>query len=410
MRLSLSTVFIACVFLSGARLLFPEDMPFNTDERQLLTRAWEDNQAHAWTTHGLRGTRGMDYGPVPLLIYRGALHLTEDLPTLVVLKAATISLLTLAAVFGCLVLCPWLSPWTALAVFLSPYFWMYSRDLWDNSWNIPITALCFVSYLAFVASHRRRWLAACAFFAVLALQIHLLCLPLLTSIAGHFLLKKRDWAQKHRVFLGTLGVCFFALLAPYVGHVISSSQTPATLPLGPGLWHFVFAFLGPRLFTAVGFEYFLGPYWYTALPYSGFGIGAAAVGITLFALVAFYRGVLLAWKEGGYAQEPVKRAAGAIALGALGLHTLLVGAQQLINHPHYYGSVWIAYFYLFALGLSRLTEQTFWKRAAGFYFTGLAFALLLVGVQTHRGLGLHSPHYGEPLRRSEAARALPFFK
>ncbi len=410
MRLSLFLAFSVCFALCGTRLLFPSEVSFNTDERQLLTRAWEQNRDHSWTTHGLRGTRGLDYGPVPTLLYRGGLMLTESLPSLVVIKATAISLLSLWAVFALLWFCPWIAPSAGLAFFLSPYFWIYARDLWDNSWNIPLTGLCFAFYLGFVNNHKRRWLLACALSAIAALQTHLLCLPLLAAIAWNFANYKTGWARKNRAFLFALLTLCLALLFPYAWHILSTSQTPVTIKPGPGILHFVFGFLGPRLFSGIGLEYFLGPFWYTALPLGGLGIGAIAMGLTSLVMVAFVVGLRDVWNERRSSQDKTRRAAADVCFSALVLHTLLVGAQQLINHPHYYGSIWVAYFYTLSLGASKRLNGRNWNVAASLYFVAMGICLSLFILQIHGGQGLESPHYGKPLGQSEAARALPFSK
>jgi hypothetical protein len=265
MRLSIGWIFFFCLVLCGVRLLYPGDTPFNTDENQLLIQAWRANQEHAWTTHGLRGTRGIDYGPIPILLYRGGLFLTQNLEHLILLKTFLTSVATMAALFALLALCPWISPLAILPVFLSLYFWVYARDLWDNSWNIPFTALAFVTYLAFVHTRRKIWLAISVLWIATILQIHLLCLPLVFAVGWHFFWKERRWARSHVLFCLLLLLGAVGLLSPYLGHLLSTPQTPSPQPFGPGVLHFVFSFLGFRLFTAAGFEYFLGPLWYTAL-------------------------------------------------------------------------------------------------------------------------------------------------
>ncbi len=382
------------------RLAFPGDVPFLGDEALLLDRALADNAAGVLTTHGLTGSRGTDYGPVPILFYRALLGLSHDPLALVLLKTALVSALTLLAVFSVLRQCPTLPSWTALFVFFSPYFWFYSRDLWDNTLNFPLTALAFAAYLEFQQFHRRRYLALTFLFMTLALLVHLLALPLCLAILLHLLWRDQQWIRDHRAFcLGTVLVCA-GLSAPYLAHLIGVSKPPVPIPPGPGMLHVVFGALGGRLFTGVGFEYFLGPYWYLRAPAMGLGLGALAMATSGLGFLFTFRGMGQVFRQMRGGSAP---AAAWVAGATIGLHLALVCVQQLINHPHYYGSVWIAFYYCLGLGVASLRPA--WNRAAAVSAGALVVCLFWVIAAAHGGVGATQAHYGTKLlHMAELAR------
>jgi hypothetical protein len=381
---------ILCSLACLARLAFPGDAPFLGDESMLLGRALADNASNHLTTHGLTGSRGTDYGPVPILFYRAILAFTHDPASIVVVKAVAVTLLSLTAVFWVLRLCPWLPFWTAAFVFLSPYFWFYARDLWDNTLNIPLTALAYASYLAFLRAHAIRFLALTGLFCTLALLIHLMALPICGAIALHFAWFERKWIRAHLFPLLILILFCAALMAPYALHLLTASQPPVPIPPGPGMLHVFFGLLGGRLFTAIGFEYFLGAYWYL---HAGW-LGALAMALTATPFFLTFVGMRDAYH---FARAPgERRAASWIALAALALHLAMVFVQQLINHPHYYGAVWIVFFYFLALGCSRntgLLPRAF-QTAAVF---GLALCLLTAIAFSHADRARTQAHYGEKI-------------
>jgi len=53
-----------------------------------------------------------------------------------------------------------LSPWGALPLVITPYYWIYCRQLWDNTFLLPICALTLAAYLEFAT---RRTTAARGF-------------------------------------------------------------------------------------------------------------------------------------------------------------------------------------------------------------------------------------------------------
>ncbi len=397
--------FLICIILISLRLVWPGETPFNGDERDLVSRALSANQAGEWVTHGLRGTRGVDYGPVPIWFYQAVFLVTDNLLNVVRIKAFVVSLMTLAAVFRLASLVSAFPVWATCIPFLSPYFWMYSRDLWDNSWMVPVSALFFASYLQFLANPRRQWLAITAFWAVVAVQIHLFCLPLLTTVAFHFFVCLRRWWTRHLPFLFVVGLFAAAALYPYVHHWVTAGLRPVAIPFGPGVLHFVFGLLGTRVLTAVGFEYFLGWDWYVkGLPLAIAGISAFAVWFSAVALVPTVYGARNAWLRISRGSKRcfanVDGAVDTLVLGAVAMHVIMVGVGQLINHPHYYGGVWMAFYVLVARGYSELTlRNPRWEAISRAYLGAMFISLCLVLYQVRQGVGQFQPHFGQPIQK-----------
>jgi hypothetical protein len=389
--LSVKTSLILASLACLVRLAFPGDAPFLGDEAMLLGRAWSDNAAGVMTTHGLTGSRGTDYGPLPILFYRGLLAVTHDPLTLVLLKTAIVSGLTLLAVFWVLRRCPELPPASALFAFFSPYFWFYSRDLWDNTLNIALTALAFAAYLEFLHGHRKRFFGLAAVLATFSLLVHLMALPLCGAFVLHLALREREWLRRHTLFFLCTAAACVLICWPYLAHLLSASRPPVPIAPGWGMLHVVFGALGGRLFTAVGYEYFLGAYWYLKAPLAGLGIGAVAMAASSLGGLLPFLGLREAIR-----QKDSATPAAWVALAALSLHLTLVCIQQLINHPHYYGSVWIAYFYLLGLGWQAL-KSPFWRRAVPVSLAGLGFAWLWAIAAAHFGVGASQAHYGPKL-------------
>jgi hypothetical protein len=137
---------VLCWTLAGLILaaipavIFPGDAPFVNDEPLLIMSALDSNQAHRLALHGLPGNRGLLYGPLPSWIYQGLLLIMHDPIVLVAIHSAVVAAAILVPLF-------WLAretrlwPPFALVIALSPQVWFQTRELWDNTFNIPICAI-----------------------------------------------------------------------------------------------------------------------------------------------------------------------------------------------------------------------------------------------------------------------------
>ena len=56
-----------------------------------------------------------------------------------------------------------ISAWLAVLVMLSPWMWYYSRQLWDNSFCIPLSAMTIAAYADYLATRCGRSLSLSIF-------------------------------------------------------------------------------------------------------------------------------------------------------------------------------------------------------------------------------------------------------
>src|SRR5205814_6967687 len=154
-RLSHLAFAAAMVVVCLLPAVWPGDAPWTNDEPHLLAAALDANAAHRPAAMGLYGSYGVPYGPLPTQIYQVLLLVTRDPVLLVAIRGV----LTMSATGLALL---WLSRtlrlprWFIPAVLLSPFLWLYSRILWDNTFAIPVGALALAAYASFLATGRGR--------------------------------------------------------------------------------------------------------------------------------------------------------------------------------------------------------------------------------------------------------------
>jgi hypothetical protein len=417
------------LLLGSARLLFPGDVPFVNDEPMLVERALDANASGSAAVTGLLGTRGARYGPAPVWFYQTALAFTHDLPTVVLARTALVTLLTGAAL---LLLArslgraarssPILAPALGAFAFLSPYLWFYARDLWDNSFAIPLSGMLLASYVAYLKEGRVGWLALAGLFGALCFLTHLMTLPLVAAVAIHFLATR--WRALHEprfaLVVATIVVGCVVLCLPYLRSVGGGSM--AGFRLLPSPASVVFALGGLRVFTLAGFDYFVGEW--GAWGSRGSGVLAVlAVGVSLFSWVAGAVGVA-AWGRDAFREVPKVFGGGGVACGdggggrlegsvglllllALALFVLLVNGLRLREHPHYYNGVWAVFFLFWWRGMTVLAVGVAARRVLAVQVAAMALFLSGVTGTVHAGRGLKALHYGPTLsNQMEVARAL----
>lgn len=394
-------VTIALVLLGALRLLWPGDIYFIHDEMLLLRQARDENRTGATTEHGLKGSRGVAYGPLPVMTYRGLMAVSDSPIVWAMAKSIFITLVTVLAVLGLLRLFPAIPPWCGLIPLLSPYLWFYTRDLWDNSFNVAWTAALFVAYLSFLHSHRRRYLIVAGVCAVAAFQTHLLAVPLIAAVALHFVVYERAWLKTHARFVA--GVWLAALIAsgPYLAYLLHSRGEASSF--GFRFASVSFALLGGRLFSGLALEYFLGWGWFWDGPWLLRWIPTAAVGLSAFVFLPTFYGL---WQLLRRLAEPVRDLefhAAFVTVVALMGHLVLVTVNGLVSHPHYYNAVWILFFYCFGTGMAKLGQCRAWRIAGRVYVAALACVLVFQIERLHRHQGNREMKHGSSL--SEQLRA-----
>ena len=392
--------FLALLSLGLLRLVWLGDTSFVNDEGQLFAAALKANAEGVWVDHGLQGSRGVVYGPFAIWFYQIALAWFHSPMAIAALKTGVCTLGTAVGVTILLRTFSFLPFWAGAAVFLSPYYWLYARDLWDNSFLIPLVALAAAGHFRFLQGPsltRFAWLVLCGSFCFLT---HLMVLPLLAAIAVQGVWVQGRWLRKN--FWGVLFILVLAAVFvwPYVHYLATHPATQASW-LGPKFRSFVFSLLGARVFTAMALEYFLGWAWYLELPAPVGYFVAAAIGITALAVISSFVGMRRAWQARGESGAP-GQLAGFLAL-ALGFHCVLLTGTQLVSHPHYYSGLWIVFFLLAAWGAS----GQWGRKLSGLYLGSLAVSLVAMVGLLHIQGGNRELHHGMSLRLQwEAAHLL----
>lgn len=384
--------------LAGALpLLWPADVPWINDEPALLATALHAKQVGALPTHGLLGSVGVPYGPAPLWLYMAGLGLTHDLVSLVVLHALFFVLLTGVAIVWLARTCRQLDPLVGVLALLSPYFWFYSRLLWDNSFLIPLSALAVAAYVSFSQAPAawKLWLVGA--LAALMLQTHLMCAPLLAALALHVVWRHRAWARAHwRALLPLL--LFAAACWPYASALLARPDLGERRLQPAGGTNWVFPLLGGRYFSALGLEYFFGEGWqehggpqlWSATTVSAMGVVAVWLGLAV-------AGRLLLQPRGGVEARPAEHDLAAIAVTTLVLQLVLHAVARTGDEPHYLNGTWFGLFALVWLAYSAIRRAAWRRLLAGAHATALLVVVLGLQHDIHARQGNTGLHFGPSL-------------
>jgi hypothetical protein len=391
---------IACVVCGMIPLLWPADAPWINDEPMLLAQAWNVVHNLEIPTHGLTGSVGLPYGPVPVLIYSAALLFTHNLVLLVFLRAFFFSLAMGLSVWWLARMCPRLSPPVGALAMLSPYYWYYSRVLWDNSFLIPLSALTLVAYIWFCRTQAAWKFCLVVLGMVLIFQTHLMGLAMIIPVIGHFLWQYKSWGRKYArqcLLISTLG---FLTCLPYLvytaHHATEARAGAANWELAPWL----FPLFGGRTFSALGLNYFFGDGWqnHAALP----ALFWVATGVSALGFLAFWVGLVEAWRflmrnKATAGEKPLEFHLFTVVLATLVLQVFMDGIMRTSGEPHYYNTTSFCVFILVWLAYSRIKSMRWRWILPGLHAVALLTVLVFLIGQTHKHQGNTNIHYGPTL-------------
>lgn len=393
-RLSFMAMIAACLL----PMLWPGDVSWVNDEPTLVGLALDANEAGRPATHGLSGSRGWRYGPLPVWLLQVSLLASHNPIALAACRSALFCLAMCAALWTLARRCRW-SAWGALPLVLSPYLWFYARGLWDNTWPIPLGALA----LGFVAEWRetRRpvWLALVLVCLWAMLLVHLMAISLAAPVLAYVVWFERAGLAKHKRMIAVV----VALVGLASAGYLCDARTATWRDDGARTWEKTVAPLwGPRSLSSYGLDYFLGYEWLDADTETR---GALLLLCNLESLIV----VPLCWI--GFATTVV----GAVrrwrrrddwttrdrvlALAASGwlIQVILHAALNVPGDPHYGNAVWIGYV-LLAWSVVHAGWQ--WSAARAAWLTHAAacgLALGLVVARLHETGGTRSLGYGPSL-------------
>lgn len=418
-----------CVLTTALRLVWPGDTQWINDEPLFLYKAAALNRGSLAglfaSGAGLHGTVGLTYGPVAVWIFALLLRLSSDLVVVALLRTLLWSVLTCTALLWLARQVPRLRPLALCLILLSPYTWLYSRHLWDNTWLMPHGTLGLAAYLSFHTQPRRAPFAVAVIALALAVLIHPMVMPLCLVLLWHTLRFHRRFLQTQRgLVLGLLVLCLL-LATPWLSYLLQGLwgrlQGTVSPPAGPPppppellppepqvsfLSPFLFPFLSGVQLSGLGLAYFVGEEalagraWLTAL-IGWSGIAHALVWLGLGLAIARLR----AARATGRLQGPELHLA-LICVLTFVVQAVLHAVLRRHTHPHYYNGSWICAVYFSALALSSdLPEgaaRRLWSpRLRRMLGASLGLALLIcttdLALRLHRGHGTRGLHFGATL-------------
>jgi hypothetical protein len=193
----------------------------------LINNALAANAAGKLALTGLLGTFDVYYGPIPTWLCQFVLLFTHDIYTLVTIHATVFYVGTILAI-ALLVREASLPRSLIGIVALSPAVCLYSRQIWDNSINLPLS----MALLAMYASLLRRpatwklWLLGA--LCVISMSIYASAITLIAAVVLHGAGLQRRRLGRFVTHIA-LGATIAVLpLLPYV-----MSQLPVALGLAP---------------------------------------------------------------------------------------------------------------------------------------------------------------------------------
>ncbi len=387
-------------------LLWPGDVPFIHDEPQLVAKAVAANAEGRLAPLGLLGTFGVTYGPLPVWMYQALLWVTHDLVPVALAHAALMAFVSAGALWS---LARTLGLWPGFAAvpLLTPYFWFYARVLWDNTLLLPLAALAYAGYAAFLARGSAPGLRVAVASVAAVPLVHLMGVSLVAPLVLHAVLVRPRQLRPHAVSLGVIGLAALGLAWSYWMYLVG--PRPETPPAPPSLSGWMFPLVGARLLGSAGIDYFYG-----AETVEG-PVFAAAAWLSVVPYLLVWSGLVVA----GFALRDAWRTAqwtprahlAVLAVAALTTQAVVHGVSGKFEHPHYQNGTWIATVLLAWMAVDALARRTGGPAMAAattlLVLATNATAVATLAVRLHEGRGTRNAVYGPVLAEQlEVARLL----
>lgn len=390
-------------------LVWPGDVPFINDEPQLIASAVRANAAGQLATMGLLGTYGFTYGPAPTWVYQALMALSHDLVLVAALHALLMTGVTALALW-------WLARslrlwiWFAPVPLLSPYFWLYARVLWDNTFLLPLGALALAGYAAHLEWRSSAGLRIAVASMLLIPLVHLMGLALIVPLGAHMLLARWRSLWAHKASIIAIAGAVLWLAFPYWQYL--ASPRPRTPGADGVIDGWLFPLTGGRLLSADGLAYFYGHGPVSSRLFAT----ASAVSSLAYLLVwcGFALGLVLVVRAAIRRTWTTRTHLAAVAIGAILCQSAIDGISGRFQHPHYHNGTWIAFVLLawMAIDLAAARRGAVrWSAVActAALSSALAAAVAGLAVGLHRSGGTREV-YGPTLANQQAiARRLADF-
>ena len=397
-------IFIVAVVLSCLWLcLWPGDVSFNVDEPVFMQMALRHNAAGTWAKYTLTGTKYMPYGPGAVWFYQLILHITHNPVWLGLIRGLAVTAMT-ALGLSWLARGAALPLWGGVFALLSPYLYIYSRQLWDNNFLIPFVALLLGAYARFMAEPTRRWFLVCVYSAAILFLTHLMSLSVLIPVACHAAWFQRRWLWKHKGVVAVAILSVGLLMGFYLRHLYAAFLKAPPMTGQRGEWAaWFFPWQGWHFFSVFGLEHFFDSPW---VDYAcGGGGGCKLVEwLTELSLPLFLAGVavvigrVVKALRGQRAFNSVDHM-DALCLGILLFAMVFNGKLQTFRQPHYHNGSWVVWYYFLWRGLAALLGR--WPRwgrlTVATYGGALVVALVLLAGAIHKNGGARTRAFGTVL-------------
>ena len=388
---------VACI-----PLVFPGDAPFVNDEPQLFIGAFQANMTHRLAIHGLTGSIGLLYGPLPTWFYQLVISITTVPENWVLLRAGFMTVMIISGLVF-LQRGTGLWKWFLPIVMVSPYLWYYSRHLWDNSFLLPFSSLA-LGFYVFSLKLQKEGKNTTAFYLILLLAIattlilpfiHFMAIPLTLALLLHMTLYLRKVLYKLLIPTIALLLIVFYLHASYLEILIVSLKNlhPNVSVSPSGWWQgWIFPFLGGRMLSGAQLSYFFGRDW---LPDNFVFIILTYISYIAYIMVfgGIYRAGYFVWKQIIFPDKSRNKAIDVqthlalIALISFVLQIIVGGVSHAFFHPHYYNGMWIIYVYFAWLAVDRIIFMKWGKLTVFVYGISLATILCVVIILAHQRHG-----------------------
>ncbi len=217
---------IACLTLIGFIFLYflwPGNTSWINDEAQLIANAVKYSKNGEWGWQSLAGSVGISYGPCPLWFYQILLLFTHNPVAMVFIKVAIMLAGTGSAIVMIARRTQLKWKWGLLIFISSPYFYIYSRVLWDNVLLILFGMLSIAFVANFFCSGKFRDFIISVFFCYCCIYTH----PMSVTLLGALLITV--WLTEFRHFTASkfrfavAGAISVLPLLPLAVQLISSS-------------------------------------------------------------------------------------------------------------------------------------------------------------------------------------------
>lgn len=400
----LPTIFwVVMVVLLLLSVWWPTDTKWVWDEPKLIHNAYQANQQGVLAPHGLIGSRGVHYSPVATWIYQVLLLAAPNLTMLALLK----TLLSISS----LVLFLWLlsrelrwSPWPILLVLVSPYLYLYNRQLWDNVFLIPLSACLWWLLASFARRPGYGKLLSGLTVAVVMVYIHVVSLPLVAGWSVGMVLAGWSWWKAHIVHSLLSTACGVGLMVAYLLHLQSGASEDTLFLSSSRLiagWHSLAAWqffslenLNMVFLGAMYTPSFVLPSWVLNLLRV---IGLLSLPLVLVGMGQAIRQLcqVRTSRVSKWGMEVhLSLAALAAILAFAGLFTV---TQQMVMH-HYFNGIWVAHFWFLWLGIHVLWS---WHRSCRgiilLHGVALAIATGAIACHIHQRAGTRDAAFGPTL-------------